>query len=323
MKAIFNIYEKLKERKQDNDTYRVHSLPLILDHKIGISNTDKPLFFIKCESDSKEVDINLEFISVKFNKICHLRNDDNIIETSIYTIVFLKSDSVELQQYFLNIIYLMIDKLPINPKHEEVKKELDQIINLFSKLSKPAIKTIQGLWAELIVIEQTLVPDYLVQSWHKSIKDKFDFNDGKDKIEVKSTSKNKRIHSFSNNQLNPNENSKLLIASVFVIETGIGKNVFDIMNLIKRKLKNKDLGFRIDEIVIETLGSNFEESFEIFFDYQLAVDSLQYYKVSDIPKIKIVNIPDEVTNVRFDCNIEHIPNLKKIEYESTLHKSLF
>ncbi|MFK7949680.1 MAG: PD-(D/E)XK motif protein [Saprospiraceae bacterium] len=323
MKEIFNIYEKLKGRQQDYDCFRVNSLPFVLNHKIGISNTDKPLFFIKCESDSKEIDINLEFISVKFNRTCQLQNHNDDIETGIYTIVFLKSDSIELQQYFLGIIYLMVDKLPINPEYREVKKEIDKIINLFSKLSKPAIKTVQGLWAELIVIEQSSNPDYLVQSWHKSIKDKFDFNDGFDKIEVKSTSKNKRIHNFSNEQLNPNENSKLLIASIFTIETGIGKNIFGVVELIKSKLKNKTLGFRIDEVIVETLGKSFEKSFEVFFDYQLAVDSLKYYKCSNIPKIKTLNIPNEITNVRFDCNIEQVLNIKKIEYDSVLHKSLF
>lgn len=59
------------------------------------------------------------------------------------------------------------------------------------------------------------------------INDVYDFNDGIDKIEVKSTSKSHRIHKFSYDQLSPTENTNLIISSIFVIQSGIGKNIFD------------------------------------------------------------------------------------------------
>ena len=42
-------------------------------------------------------------------------------------------------------------------------------------------------------------------------------------------------------QLNPNKNSNLIIASVFAVETGIGKTIFDLVKLIDSKVKNNDL----------------------------------------------------------------------------------
>ena len=74
---------------------------------------------------------------------------------------------------------------------KDLKIEIEKLINLFTKFSKPALKTIQGLWAELLIIEQSKNPDYLIQSWHSSTTDKYDFNDGIDKIEVKSTFKSR------------------------------------------------------------------------------------------------------------------------------------
>ena len=92
-------------------------------------------------------------------------------------------------------------------------------------MSQPTKKALQGLWAELLVIERSKSPAYLLQSWHVSPNDKFDFNDGIDKIEVKSTRNVRRIHTFSLEQLHPNVNANLLIASVFVIETGHGRTI--------------------------------------------------------------------------------------------------
>lgn len=325
MESIFNIFQELREQSlNETDGFKVATLPLVKRHKIGISSNGQPMFFIECNNSAKSesLDINLEFISVQFNRECQLFSNNKKNMKGNYTIISLKTDSIDLQEYFLEIVYVVIKKLQDIPSFRELKIEVDKLINLFSKFSKPPTKTIQGLWAELLVIEQSKNVDYLIKAWHNSVVDKFDFNDGTDKIEVKSTAKSKRIHSFSIEQLNPNKNSNLLIASVFTVETGIGKNVFDLITLIERKLKDKNLLFRINEILAQTLGKDFEKTFEIFFDYQLAVDTLQFYDNQNIPKIDINSIPKAITNVRFDCDLTNVKAIKKIKIKSLLHIAL-
>src|SRR5690606_18027920 len=201
------------------DSFAIASLPSIKNHKIGISQNGQPIFFIKCDNSAKinSLDTNLEFISVQFNRQCQLINSKGKKEEDIYTIISLKSDSDYLQEYFLKIVFVLIKNLSEKPLLKNLKIEIEKLINLFAKFSKPALKTIQGLWAELLIIEQSKNPDYLIQSWHSSTTDKYDFNDGNDKIEVKSTAKSRRIHNFSLEQLTPNLSSKLIVASIFAI----------------------------------------------------------------------------------------------------------
>jgi hypothetical protein len=326
MKSIFKIFQQLSEDKSSkNDSFSIASLPAIKNHKIGVSVDGLPLFFIKCDDavSTKSLDYNLEFISVQFNLECQLLSNKKQVEKGFYTVISLKTDSVDLQEYFLDIVYLILKKLPANPKLRQLKIEVEKLINLFSEFSKPPQKTVQGLWAELLVIEQSNNPDYLIQSWHIAATDKFDFNNGTDKIEVKSTSKSKRVHSFSMEQLNPNKSSNLIIASVFAVETGIGKSVFDILKLIEKKLTNKQLLFRIKEVLAQTLGKDFEKTFEIFFDYQLAVDTIAFYDYNSIPKIQLSHIPSELSNVKFDSDLSNIKSIKKQKTKSSLHKALF
>jgi hypothetical protein len=227
-----------------------------------------------------------------------------------------------LQEYFLKIVFILINNISEKPLSKDLKVEIDKLIILFTKFSKPALKTIQGLWAELLIIEQSKDPNYLIQSWHKTTNDKYDFNDGFDKIEVKSTSKNKRIHNFSLEQLTPNPKSKLIIISVFTIETGIGTSIFDLVEMIENKITDKSLAFRVNEVVAETLGQEFEKSFDTYFDYKHAVDSIQYYKSDDIPNINNSNIPSNIMNVRFDCDLTDIKTTSKPRIESKLHNTL-
>lgn len=326
MKNVFKIFQELKnESPKCGDGYAIASLPRIKNHKLGISQNNQPMFFIKCDESTKtnSLDINLEFIFILYNRKCQLINRKGKIEEDVYTIISLKSDSDYLQEYFLKIAFLLIKNISEKPLLKDLKIEIDKLINLFTKFSKPSLKTIQGLWAELLIIEQSKNPDYLIESWHNSISDKFDFNDGTDKIEVKSTVKNRRIHNFSLDQLNSNSNSKLIVSSVFTIETGIGVNIFDLVERIEIKLKNKNLSFRINEMIALTLGIDFEKSFDVYFDYQFAVDSILHFNSIDIPSISNCQIPMNITNVRFDCDFTDIKIACKTKTKSKLHNSLF
>ncbi|MEN9613460.1 MAG: hypothetical protein RLZZ628_4274 [Bacteroidota bacterium] len=326
MQSIFKIFQSLQSQSVDSeDGFNIVALPNIKYHKLGVSPNNYPMFFIKSDDNlnAKSLDSQLEFITVQFNRECQLFSNTQQYEQGIYTIIALKTDSSDLQAYFLEIIFVLVKQISELPKFVEVKQAVEKLINLFSKFSKPPVKTIQGLWAELLIIEQSKNPDYLVKSWHYSPSDKFDFNDGTDKLEVKSTAKSKRIHAFSIEQLNPNRTSNLLIASVFAVETGIGKSIVDLITQIEQRLKDKNLLFRLNEMVVETLGKDFEKTFDIFFDYQLAIDTLQFYQSVNIPTIEIQNIPKSVINIRFDCDLTDIKPVKKIKNKSLLHNALF
>ena len=315
--SIYEIFADLQHKGTNNkDSFSVASLPFSRKNKIGISSKGYPMFFIECNNATYSLDINLELISVLFNRTCRL-SENNKQSDNIYTIISLKTENIDFQQYFLEVVCIVLKQLPENPSHRQLKAEIQKLIELFSRFNRPPCKTIQGLWAELFVIEQAQYPEYLIQSWHSLPEDKFDFNDGHDKIEVKSTSTARRIHSFALEQLNPNKNSNLLIASVFVIQTGQGKNIFDLIDSICKRVQNLQLQFRLNEILSQTLGSDFDKVFDMYFDYQQAADTLAYYDFKDIPTINSNDIPEEISNIRLDCDISHVGTIKENFFDTS------
>ena len=303
--------------------YEVTELPTVRYHKIGISELEHPMFFIRSyeKNNFNLIDCNLEYISVQYDKKCQLNQGSTAID-DYYTIISLKTNSLGLQKYFIDIIEILIKGLPEIPTLAELRSEIDKIINLFTKFSAPPRKSIQGLWAELLIMDQANDVDYMVRSWHTNAHDRFDFNDAKDKIEVKSTNRESRVHTFSNNQLNPNKNSNLIIASIFTIECGIGYTVLELKNQIETKLIDKTLCFRLNEIIADTLGSEIEKCLNLFFDIQLAIDSIRFYNGYDIPSINMTHIHKSITNVKFDCDLDEINCISKLLYPSKLHSCL-
>ncbi len=324
--SIYGIFTRLHQKKSVNkDVFLAASLPFTKKHKIGISSEGYPMFFIECTNKLHSSDINLEFISILFCRTCRLYESNSKQVDSTYTIISLKTGNGDFQQYFIEIVCIVLKQLPEDLSHEQFKKEIQKLIELFSRFNRPSRKTIQGLWAELFIIERSKDPEYLILSWHNSPNDKFDFNDGRDKIEVKSTSSVRRIHSFSLEQLSPNQNSNLLIASVFVIQTGQGKNIFDLKDSICKRVQNLQIQFRLNDILSQTIGGDLEKVFDIYFDYQQALDTLAFYNFNNIPTISNDNIPEEINNVRFDCDLSHIIPVRCDEFkliESQLFKSI-
>ena len=70
--------------------------------------------------------------------------------------------------------------------------------------------------AELWLVAQAREPGVLMGAWHGEPTDAYDFNNGQDRVEVKSTGLRTKRHTFSHRQLQPPASARVVIASVFV-----------------------------------------------------------------------------------------------------------
>ena len=124
------------------------------------------------------------------------------------------------------------------------------------------------------------------------------------RIEVKSSSTEIRTHHFSSSQLNPINNTEIIIASILVNINAGGFSLEEILGRINNKLndypKQKE---KLHFLVFSVLGTDIDKINEVKFDYQLTQESLRFFNSIDIPKIKNNDIPKEVTNVRFISNL--------------------
>ena len=225
----------------------------------------------------------------------------------------------------------MLGKIPAIPSKRELAIEVENLISIFSALSKPPRKKVQGLWAELLVIERSLHPETLISAWHSQANAKYDFTMGRDKIEVKSTSGEERIHHFSLDQLNPSPNSRLLIASVIVRESAQGSggmSVRDIYNKICTKVSANNARLKLYSIMAECIGSDLTKIDSIFFDYVEASDTLAFFDANQVPHVEKNSIQPFVSDVSFSSNLTHLIDISNPQSifdrsNSPLFKSLF
>lgn len=318
---LYSIFSKIKPLEGDDKFFSVENIPS-LQHKLGCSQDSYPVFFVECCDDTPSTNINLKQFTVNFNQVCNLRNDEGDTISKKYTIILLKSLESDIQRYFLDLVYIVLKKLPTTPTVANLKLEIAKVISLFTAPPAFSKEVVKGLWAELFAILRGNDPLYLINSWHVSPDDKYDFNDGIDKVEVKATKNQERIHTFSIEQLNPNKDSKLLIASVIAAPTGKGSNIFDLIDAISERVTDVDALLKLKEITYETIGPHLEESKKLRFDVSMAMNTYKLFNHFDVPSISLSAVPMGVSNVHFSSCLKDIKPADITSSESMLHKAL-
>lgn len=276
--------------------------------KVAVNNCGFPVVLISSLFDGTHLsnrNIRLKYLELTHNLECKITENEKSKFEDFSVIVF-KSNQQHLQKYFLGIAETLIKSLSENPTQNEVNSSFKNLIEIFQAFSETPTKTVQGIWSELLLIEISKTPSILIDYWHNRPTEKFDFNADIEKIEVKSNGSLERIHIFSNEQLNPKEGNQVVIVSLFTKQKSNGKSVEDLLLSIKEKISKNELIDKLFQIVSKTLGNTIEQSIKIKFDYDLAVNSLRFYRHQDISKIEKINIPDRVTEVHYKSDLSDL-----------------
>ncbi len=296
---------------RENDKFQFSAIPIpeFDNHRIAKDKSDNPTLLISVSNQQgRTIAANLKLlnVSVLFDIKCNIQQSGNLIERNFTAVCFVGKDN-SLKKYFLRLCSTLIEDLGNTPTQEGVRKEIIRFVELFRLATEPQTKTIQGLWAELFLIAESKEPANLVRCWHCIPEEKFDFNNGEERIEVKSSGSGLRIHTFSLDQLHSPTDTKTIIASVFVKQASTGKSISELQNGISVRLAAEiELLEKLQIQVALTLGKSISDSLRMKFDFQLAKDSLRFYKAEDIPKISLDNVPSLVTDVRFKSDLTDI-----------------
>lgn len=322
MEKLFSIFLHLKERKTESGLYEVEDLIPGKSHKFGATEEGCPVIFAECCDETVSTPIRLKAIRVDFNQQCSLRDSDGTKVTKKYSIIVLNSMDADIQSYFLEVFSLVLNKFESVPRVSLLKAEITKVAKMFMAPPSFSVVGIQGLWAELFVMASAKNPEYLAKAWHVSVDDKYDFNDGIDKIEVKSTGDFNRVHTFALDQLNPNAESELAVVSVITIRSGQGVNVFDIIDIINGRGVSMEQMSKIQEIAYFTIGPHLDDAKKIKFDFTLALNSYCKYDYRDVPSIKKEHVPCGVNSVHFSSCLRDVKLLDVSTTNSILLKAL-
>lgn len=303
------VYENLPSPKnQNSNSYSARAIKGYENHRIAKNFSDNPSLLILISEQNQDFFIanqNLFNIKISHNLKCEIESGDKVIQNN-FSVVSYVGQNKDVKDLFLSTCQVLVETLGKNPSNKQIKHTVAKFIELFKALKETPRNSIQGLWCELFLIEQSSFPEKLITGWHSIPEEKFDFSFGKLRLEVKSSLSESRIHHFSSRQLNPINNTEIIIASVLVSSNVAGFNINDLLSRINKKLENyPKQKEKLHLLVYSTLGVDIERVNQIKFDFEFSKNSLCFYHSTNIPKIQDINIPKEVSNLKFVSDLKN------------------
>lgn len=314
MQNLIEIFDSLKKPESTKGILSFTAVQLeSTTHRIGKDSCGWPALLLKSSSEQRGAQIRLEHLDIQHFIRCRITNTDGSSEEGRYSVIRCTEADNELAHYFLYMITPILKLLGRTPTFSEISRVIAYLVELFHALTQPPIKSVSGLWAELFVIQNSDDIKVLTGAWHATPEEKYDFSSGSQRIEVKSTSQRDRTHHFSLEQLIPPIGCKVVVASLFVERNGGGTSVSDLLEEIKGNLMDEpDLQERLNRVTALTLGKTLREGYASCFDRELALESLQFFNATDVPKI-VEPLPKEISDVHFKSDLSKCKNLSNQE----------
>lgn len=192
---------------------------------------------------------------------------------------------------------------------------------IFSSLARSTSESVTGLIGELMLLLLAKDPVGAICSWRVSPADIFDFSANDARVEVKATSKQLRLHSFSWEQCHPPAGAAL-VASMRVVPAGGGLTVRELMNRVEDRLEGAPLAaIRLRETVAATMGAGLTHALDATFDEQICRASLQWFNLREIPAIR-GDLPSGVAGLRFISDVSLTPTVSASLLAGTALESL-
>lgn len=290
------------------------AIPLTPDnaHKLGKDEGGCPCLLVATGPVAKQarVPLVLENLAVLFDLRCQVSSPNAPTKSGTFTVLKCVAADLMVRRYFLSLLKLIAAAIGRGGDRSKVARVIENLVELFRSLSSTPKKDIQGLWGEMLLIDQAKDAVVLASAWRCQTGDCYDFNNGDERIEVKTTSTRFRQHRFSYEQLCPPGGTRLIVASIMVQRSGAGLSVFDLLDAIHAKIKHPQLHLRMARQIHETLGKAWQSAKEVRFDHEAAVESLRYFDGAQIPRVP-APLPDGVSQVSFVADLTHVEELSR------------
>lgn len=287
-------------------------------YRVGRATDGEACLLIELDEDAATDDFahRLRHIEYRPRERVRVEEPGRPAREGVHAIISCRHADEDLRAYFFRVASMLVEELGPRPTAAEVNRIVSGVLELFRNLQQAGTSTVQGTWAELLLIARSRDVVTAVSAWHAMPREKFDFAAGRERLEVKSTLDELRIHEVSLEQVRPPLEATTLLASFLVMRSWIGPTVGELVEQVCQRVVEaggeRELVHRVETIVSRSLGSQWQDSATARFDADAAMESLRLFDVRAIPSVD-ESFPPEVRNVRFAVDLSGVRALTRAE----------
>lgn len=304
---LFETYQELARRFPD-DCQHLFGSKIDSAHGIWLSLNaqGQPYLLFQMAEDDSQPDLKLNSVEVRFACPCDIQLQDGHALSGTYTLVSLTNDDPDIIRVFLRLLEEAFLSPGVDHSAMAVRKQILAIADLFARRNDEQ-KDVVGLWGELHIIRTAGDVDAAAKAWSSSARAKYDFVTEHFAIEVKTTLKSVRQHCFSLEQLRPNAEIQVYVASILLIELPGGEAVSELIDEIYAALTNSESRAQFFRQCLRKGGADVYGS-ELRLSSLPGGGSTALFEASTLPAPCLEN-EERISNVRFDLDLSGLAAL--------------
>ena len=308
MEDLSGIFEQLGAPRGDSgsvEAFDARPVPGRPQWRVAKSEAGLPAILVAVDAPmgpDRPLAVGLANLRVEHNVRCGVSRRGGHAEIARYSIIQCLSRDSDVQACFLRTIGGALVGLEGRVEAKDLVDLVDRLVVLFRLVAKPRERAIQGLWAELFIILSASDPGLMIDAWHSQSVEHFDYGRGGERLEVKSSSVRSREHVFSFEQVYPPSGASVLVASVYVEEQTNGSSLGYLWDRVVDATPSGEARLKVERVCAQSLGQDLGAGRAFAADWNLAVESLAFYQVTDIPRPS-ADCPPGVSQLRFRSDL--------------------
>ncbi|MDF0596314.1 PD-(D/E)XK motif protein [Psychromarinibacter halotolerans] len=291
--------------------------PLNSDSSLWLSVDGEayPSLLFTARLDDHRSDIELRSISAHFSRDCTIDAADGASASGIYTIVSLRENDPDIVRMLLLVLEETFNSARAPFSNRDIASSIQELANLFKKIGG-ADRDIVGLWGELYILSCADNVESAVRCWCSHKMAKYDFVTSGAVLEVKTTTSSRRKHRFSLDQLRPNDDFQVYIASLNLVELNSGSTTAELMEEIYSQIIETELRA---SFLRQCLMKGGQDIYRNSMRLSAFPDgtSLAVFDATDLP-VPEISPKTPIDNVRFDLDLTEFVSISHATLTSIL-----
>lgn len=267
---------------------------------LSLDAQGQPYLLFEMAKDDGQPDLKLKAVEVRFACPCDIQLQDGSALTGTYTLVSLANDDPDIIRVFLRLLEEAFLAPGADHSAEAVRDQILAIADIFTRLNDE-LNDVVGLWGELHIIRTAQDLNAAVRAWSSSAHARYDFVTEHFALEVKTTLKSSRQHRFSLEQLRPNADIRVYIASILLIELPGGEMACELIDEIYAALDDPVVRAQFFRQCLRKGGADIYGSDTRFATYPDG-ESVAMFQAGDLP-VPVIAFGDPIAEVRFSLDL--------------------
>ena len=315
--SLAELLSELRDRPSGH-AFTVAPVPGSEGVLLGIDTTGHPVLFVLAEAGTVEPPLRTNKVSLQIGQSYSLAGmDDSPRIDLLHALRCETSDSADVETFLLLAEAFLARHEAGGVDQHALTSFFRSMVRLFAVTpAKDLQAERRGLWGELFMMSRVRGFRFWAPSWHNEVTRRFDFSSGRNRVEVKITTRPERMHHFSHRQIYAVEGEEIVVASIVAAEDDAGLSLRQLIEECRSALLGTPDYLKLEKAVRQA-GMESTAETGLVIGAAEAEENLAWFRSIDIPHFR-VSEPAGVTETRYRVDLSTAPRVTTVELNEWL-----